>query len=96
MKQQTFVGDFNNVAVIRDFTEDKNNVSFLNEIGLTAGWQLNEISRIEAGYNMMWVQNVARATDQLEFTDLATSGSDLRLHGGAFLHGANISLICEF
>lgn len=94
--QQTFVGDFNNATVLRDFSTRTTEVSFLAETGLTATLQLNDTTRIEGGYNVMWVENVARATDQLEFSDLAMSGSDLRQHGSALLHGANVSIIFTY
>lgn len=93
IKQQTFVGDFNNTSILRDVSVRTTEVSFLAETGLTATFELNESTRIEGGYNVMWVENVARATDQLEFADFAASGSDLRQHGGALLHGANVSLV---
>jgi hypothetical protein len=40
----------------------------------------------------MWIEGVATAPDQLDFTDTSTSGSHVVSNGGLFLHGANVGL----
>jgi len=61
-------------------------VSCVTTIPLTKFWSLR------AGYNLMWIENVALAPDQLDFTFTPTSGTMLNDNGGVFLHGANVGL----
>jgi hypothetical protein len=96
IKQSTFLGDFNNTAVIRDSRTGDQSISFLGEIGASIGFAMTENCSLEGGYGLLWAENVARAGEQLDFTDTATSGTDLSPHGGAFLHGATISLVYRF
>jgi hypothetical protein len=62
--------------------------AFLGEIGLNVTYQLTRRLGLRAGYQLMWLDGVALALDQLDNTNpaagLATldSGSDLFLHGG--------------
>jgi hypothetical protein len=44
------------------------------------------------GYNLIWIEGVALAPDQLDFTNTTTSGSGIDTDGGVFLHGVNAGL----
>ena len=48
------------------------------------------------GYNVMWVEGVALAPNQLDFTDTPTSGTELRSTGGVFFHGANAGVVFQW
>ena len=47
---------------------------------------------LRAGYNLMWIEGVATAPDQLDFTDTAQSGTIVQTKGGEFFHGVNLGL----
>ncbi len=96
MQQSTFLGDFNDTVVLRNFKTNGSDVSFLGEIGASVGYLITENCSLEGGYGLLWIDNVARAGDQLDFTDAVGSGTDLRQHGGAFLHGATVSLVYRY
>jgi len=61
-------------------------VSFLGEVGLYGVYRLTDNLSIRAGYQVMWIQGVALATDQMAVTDfVAEDGIDVG--GGLFYHG---------
>ena len=67
-------------------------VAFVGELNLSGIYQLNSVWGIRAGYNLMWIQGVALAPDQLDFSFTSTSGSQVERNGGVFLQGANVGL----
>jgi len=67
-------------------------VGMLSQINWTAVYRINRHWGLRAGYNLIWLQGVALAPDQWDFTDTAASGSQLVGGGGLFLQGANLGL----
>lgn len=96
IQQSTFLGDFNNTAVLRNSKTGGQDVAFLGEIGTSLGYALTNKVSLGGGYGLLWVEGIARAGEQLDFTDRLTSGTALREHGGAFMHGATISLVYRY
>ncbi len=90
--QSTFMGDLDNTDVVRDFDTTGSRTAFIGELGFNATWKFTERLAARAGYSLIWVEGVARAPDQLDFTDTPESGSALVFSQGAFLHGANVGL----
>jgi hypothetical protein len=66
--------------------------AFIGELGFSATYQVTSTLYAKAGYNLLWVEGIARAPDQLDFTDTPESGTALVIGKGAFLHGANVGL----
>jgi hypothetical protein len=64
-------------------------VAFVGDLNLTAIYQLNQVWGARLGYNLIWLEGVALAADQVDFTNTPDSGSDLRDGGGVFLHGVS-------
>jgi hypothetical protein len=91
-KQHTFVGDFDNTFVMRDSTTTGSHVAFVGELGINGTYKLTKTLYARAGYNLLWVEGLARAMDQLDFTDTPDSGMALVFGKGAFLHGATVGL----
>jgi hypothetical protein len=104
-QQHTFLGDtgerltdgqFSTAAdglfVLRDSTTRGSRVAVLGEFGVSAIVRLYCGLYARAGYNVIYIDGVARAPDQLDFTDTATSGTALLFRQGAFMHGANVGL----
>ena len=73
-------------------SESGGNVAFVGEINLTGIYHINEVWGLRAGYNLMWLEGVALAPDQLDFTDTPDSGTGLDTSGGVFLHGLSAGL----
>jgi putative beta barrel porin BBP7 len=91
-KQHTFLSDFNNTFNLRNSRTDGGDAAFVGEIGVNAIVQLTRSMSARAGYNLMWITGVARAPDQLDFADTATSGTALHAQGDVFLHGASVGI----
>jgi len=72
------------------------NVAFVGELGFSLFYQLTEHMGIRGGYNLMWLEGVALAPDQLDFTFTSTSGTHLDSTGGLFLHGASVGVEAYF
>jgi hypothetical protein len=71
--------------------QQREEVAFVGEIGLTAVYKWTEHVGLRAGYQLLWIDGVALASDQLGVTDVITaSGIDSR--GDAFYHGAMASI----
>ncbi len=68
------------------------NVAFVGDLNFSGVYQLSNVWGIRAGYNLMWIEGVALAPNQLDFTNTPTSGTQLSTNGGVFLHGVNIGL----
>ncbi|WP_417746825.1 BBP7 family outer membrane beta-barrel protein [Rosistilla oblonga] len=91
-RQHTFLGDFNNTAVLRNSSNDAEEFTLVSELGLKFTRQLTTNISLTVGYDVLWVDNIARAGNQLDFTDVAGSGTGLHNHGRAFMHGGSLGL----
>ncbi|MCC7083780.1 MAG: BBP7 family outer membrane beta-barrel protein [Pirellulales bacterium] len=71
--------------------QSRGQVAFVGEIGLTGVYQWTDHIALRGGYQVLWVEGIAVASDQLTAIDvLAASGIDST--GGAFYHGALASV----
>ena len=92
-RQRQFVSDFPSPFLLRPLTGDEGgHVAFVGELGLSLRYQLSTAWTLRTGYNLMWIEGVALAPDQLDFTNTDTSGSHLASDGGVFLHGVNVGM----
>lgn len=82
-------------TVTRDAQGTLNKTSFLGELNLGGYIKITENVQIVAGYNVMWVNNLARAFDQMDFTFTANSGASVRTDS-VLLHGANVGVEMRF
>ncbi len=65
--------------------------AFVGEIGLTGVYQLTNCLAVRGGYQLLWVNGVALATEQVAVTNFTTN-SGIDASGDAFYHGALVSL----
>ena len=91
-QQQTYLADNNNQFVLRDFSNKANHVAFVGDVSLLGRVQLCECWNLVGGYNVMWISGIARAPEQLDFTDTPGSGSGIVTNGNAFLHGVSFGI----
>ena len=92
-EQQQYVTDFPPPFMLREPRHHRDGkVAFVGELNLNLTYQLTQCWGIRGGYNFMWLNGVALAPDQLDFTHTAYSGTGLRNSGAAFLHGASIGV----
>jgi hypothetical protein len=90
-QDQVFV-DYPNFFLRDPTSANGGSVACVSDLNLTAIYQLNDTWGLRVGYNAMWIQGVAMAPDQLDFSFASTSGADLNTAGGMFLHGVNVGL----
>jgi hypothetical protein len=67
------------------------NVAFVGDLNFSAAYYLDDVWALRFGYNLLWIEGVALAQNQLDFTDTPTSGTTLRT-AGFFAHGINAGL----
>jgi len=66
--------------------------SFLGELGLTGTCQLSDDWALKAGYQVMWLEGVALAPDQIGASNPVAGVARVDTRGGVFYHGAVIGL----
>jgi hypothetical protein len=77
---------------IRDIDFGRGRWSFVGELGATVSYKLCDCMEVIAGYNAIFVDGVALAPDQLDFTNTPTSGQVLKSDGNLFLHGGHAGI----
>jgi hypothetical protein len=86
-EQSQSVVDFPNFLLRPPVSNNRGQTAFVGELNLTAVYRLNEVWGVRLGYNMLWIEGLALAPDQLDFTFTNTSGSGINNFGGLFVHG---------
>jgi hypothetical protein len=76
--------------VIRDTAVSAGRVAFVGELGATGLIRIADNVNARIGYSLLWVEGVARAANQLDYTDTAASGTNLLFGQGAFMQGVNV------
>jgi hypothetical protein len=71
-------------------SSSEGDVAFVGDVNLSAIYRLTDVWGFRAGYNLIWIDGVALAPDQLDFTNTADSGKEINTDGGLFLHGVNV------
>jgi hypothetical protein len=90
-QEQVFI-DFPNFPLRPLVSANGGSVAFVGELNLTGIYQLNGVWGLRFGYNLMCIEGVALAPDQLDFSFTSTSGTGLNRSGSLFLHGVNVGL----
>jgi hypothetical protein len=67
-------------------------VGFVGDLTMSAIYRLNQVWGIRAGYSLLWLEGLALAPDQFDFSTTAASGTRLVNSSGIFYHGANLGL----
>jgi hypothetical protein len=69
-----------------------NQTCFVGEFGVNAGYHLTDRWTLLAGYNLLWVNGLALAPEQLATTNTNTGVGALATNGNLFYHGVNVGL----
>jgi hypothetical protein len=67
-------------------------VAVAGDVNFTLSYEFCELWGLRAGYNLIWLDGVALAPDQLDFSNTPDSGRELDGDGVVFLHGINLGL----
>ena len=81
---------------IRSVDFGQGHFAFVGELGLTASYHFCDCLEAMVGYNAIFVDGVALAPDQLDFTNTPTSGTMLDRSGRVFLQGAHAGIACRW
>lgn len=90
-QQNNQIIDFGNF-LFRNASARGTNQSFVADINLNGIYRLSGNWQFRLGYNLIWVNRVALAPDQIDFTDTASSGFNLYHRGNVLMHGASFGL----
>jgi len=95
-RHQQFVTDYdgiNDPFYLREPTGGSSYpVAFIGEINPNLIYRLNDNWHLRAGYNLLWVEGVSLAANQLDFRTVDGAGSNNRTNGGVLLHGLNVGI----
>jgi hypothetical protein len=90
-QEQVFI-DYPDFPLRPNTSSNGCSVALVGELNLTAIYQLNETWGLRLGYNLIWIEGVALAPDQLDFSFTPTSGTGLNRNDGFFMHGVNVGV----
>ncbi len=96
IRESQNVTDFANFSTVRNTSADGEQISFIGDIGLNATYQFSQCLALRGGYQAYWVEGLALAPNQLDFTNTATSGTSLNKTGSMFMHGAHLGLMARW
>lgn len=92
-QMQDVLNDVNSPPPLRQaLSSTGGQVSFVGDINLSVIYRLTDVWGIRAGYNLIWIDGLALAPNQFDFSDTSVSGSNLVSGGGIFMNGANLGL----
>ena len=89
--QSQYIVDYPNI-LLRNEQADDDGAAFMGELNVSGIYRLTSAWGLRAGYNLIWIEGVALAPDQLDFSAQIPAGNQLSRSGGVFLHGVNIGL----
>jgi hypothetical protein len=93
--QTQTVGNFGS-APIRNTGNHQADWAFIGDIGANVSFNFCRCWCAMAGYQVMWVDGLALAPNQLDFTNLPSSGTGLDRGGNVFYQGAHVALGCRW
>lgn len=91
-KQSQIVTDANSSLVIRNAATRAGRGVFMAEINLMVEHCVRSNVYLKYGYDVIWVDRMVRAPDQLDFTMNAISGTAVVFNSGALMHGPHLGL----
>jgi hypothetical protein len=77
---------------IRNIVAFQNNWAFIGQVDASVTYRISKGWQAIAGYNALWIDDVALAPDQLDFTNNPLSGTTIDHYGKVFMHGGHVGL----
>lgn len=92
-QQTQTVTDFPNFPLRPTVSARSGGLAWVGGANLSALYLLSSVWNVRAGYNLLWIEGLALAPDQLDFNFAGfPSGNQLNHSGGLLLHGLNVGL----
>jgi hypothetical protein len=73
------------------FSATDADTAFVGELALTGSYVINDRWSARAGYQVLWVDGVALAPDQIAVSNVATGASTLDVGGDPIYHGFTLA-----
>jgi hypothetical protein len=90
--QSQYLSSGGGTQLLRNFTTYDSSVAFVGDLNLSIGFRINQVWAARCGYNVIWIDQVALAANQLDFAVNPTAGHNITSNGDIILHGINIGL----
>lgn len=90
--QRLLLQDNDNTFELLNTTARRGTVSFVGDLNFTGSYALNDVWSLRGGYFVMYVNGLALAPDQLDFTNDLDTGTRITTRGNLFVHGVNLGL----
>jgi hypothetical protein len=71
---------------------DDRRVALVGELGFVSTYQVSQHVALRTGYQLLWLESVATATDQAAIATNSTWDRQIDLDGGVFYHGATVGI----
>jgi Putative beta barrel porin-7 (BBP7) len=91
-QSQAPIVDFPDFEFRRRRETDSGDVAFVGDVNLSGIYRVTDVWGLRAGYNVIWIDGVALAPEQLDFSNGPNSGKHLEEGGNLFLHGVNVGV----
>jgi hypothetical protein len=76
-------------------SDETGHTAFVGEVGLTGVYRLTDCLSVRSAYQLMWLEGVAVASDQIAVSDPLLGNATVDTGGSLFYHGAFIGLQLE-
>lgn len=96
LSQNTHVRDQNNTSTLAKYTRDGVYATFLGDFVFKGTYQLGCHFNLHVGYELLYLDGVGVAPDQITFTTDPTLDKKLDRHASALMHGAFAGLSFSF
>lgn len=88
-RQNTFVTDLDRTVLLRDTSPGQDVAAFIGDFNLTLNYQLNCWWWLRFGYSCLWMQGIARAPDQFDFSTHPGASGAIFFREALIAHGFN-------
>jgi hypothetical protein len=89
------VSDFNGFEE-RNNSVNAGQIAFIGDLELNTSYRFSQNWSLRGGYQVYWLEGMALAPSQLDFTDTATSGTTLHKTDTMLMQGAHAGLMAQW
>lgn len=95
-RQSQVVRDIDNTVVLRDASGTRTDVAFVSEVRAEFIVPLGPVWSVQSGYTVFFINRVALAPDQYDFSFTATSGTGVNQGNNLIMHGAHLGVTARW